>query len=574
MSSTTEEEPKKYDLFSYTEEQLLEEKTLTHYEVLGLSPFCSTDQVKKAYRKASLKYHPDKTGRGDDDYVFLAVKHAYDTLYDDEKRQAYDSTTLPFDDSIPMPRSQMMEDPMLLYKDEDFYQTFGPVFQRNLRFDAKLRPGAGNKNKNKKQNKKNNTNNKKGPPSLGDETTPIEEVHEFYEYWIHFESWRDFSAQAADELQVENELENAESRFEKRWIQKEIDKRAKQLKTKENGRIQTLVERAMEADPRLRAERQAALEAKEQAKRDKELAKERAKQEAEEAQRRAEAEEAAKAEQAAAAKLEREQQKKQTRKARQVLRRQTSAHYEEVGGGVIWEDSYDMGVDVDYLCQSLEFEELRSLTDELSALDAEDALRKVHERIQAERNSTASEESTKPDNGATRENGRNTVTTQRDTEKVLTSWTKDELSALAKGVKKYPPGGANRWDQIAQHVNNICRQDVPRSKEECIAKYNEVARPSGPAVNGLSNVSSTVEQSPPVSSPSATCMAGGDSKTIVVPTDEWTAEQDKCLQEALAEFPATMDKNERWSSIAASVPNKSKKECVQRFKAIRNALKK
>jgi hypothetical protein len=39
---------------------------------------------------------------------------------------------------------------------------------------------------------------------------------------FHFESWRDFSA---DELQIANELENAESRFEKR-LQKEIDRRA------------------------------------------------------------------------------------------------------------------------------------------------------------------------------------------------------------------------------------------------------------------------------------------------------------------------------------------------------------
>ena len=138
----TDGDVKKYDLFEYSEAQLLEEQELTHYEILGVSPYCSADQVKKAYRKASLKYHPDKTGRGDDDYVFLAVKHAYDTLYDDEKRQAYDSTTLPFDDAIPATRAQMMEDALLLYKDEDFYDTFGPVFARNLRFDAKLRPDA------------------------------------------------------------------------------------------------------------------------------------------------------------------------------------------------------------------------------------------------------------------------------------------------------------------------------------------------------------------------------------------------------------------------------------------------
>ena len=566
--SMSTEEAKKHDLFEYTEAQLLEEKTLTHYEVLGLSPYCSNDQVKKAYRKASLKYHPDKTGRGDDDYVFLAVKHAYDTLYDDDKRQAYDSTVLPFDDTIPSSRAQMMADPMLLYKDEDFYQTFAPVFERNLRFDAKLRPDA-NKGRKKNNNNKKKSNGKHTPPSLGDTNTPLEEVHAFYEYWIHFESWRDFSAKAADDLQVENELENAESRFEKRWIQKEIDKRAKQLKTKENGRIQTLVERAMEADPRLRAERQAAFEAKEQAKRDRELAKERAKQEQKEAQRRAEEEAAAEQERAAAAKAEREQQKKQMRKARQFLRRQTSSNYEEAGqkAEAIWADSYDMGIDIDFLCQSLDLNDLRSFNDELSGMDAAAALQKVHERILLERESENMGKFVSTSAAVATENG---TIDAKEPEKPLNPWSKEELSSLAKAVKKYPPGGANRWDQIALYVNNVCQQDIPRSKEECIAKYNEVARPSAAPSSSAASASSAPRESVETSTTST------ESVTISsnAYTEEWTQDQDQCLQKALATYPASMDKNERWSSIAAAVPGKSKKECVQRFKAIREALKK
>jgi DnaJ-class molecular chaperone len=56
------------NLFDYTEEQLLVNQELTHYEVLNVAVFATQEQVKKAYRKSSLKYHPDKTGRGDDDY--------------------------------------------------------------------------------------------------------------------------------------------------------------------------------------------------------------------------------------------------------------------------------------------------------------------------------------------------------------------------------------------------------------------------------------------------------------------------------------------------------------------------
>ena len=48
-------EAKKENLFDYTEEQLLEENVLTHYQILGIEEHTSTDHVKKAYRKASLK---------------------------------------------------------------------------------------------------------------------------------------------------------------------------------------------------------------------------------------------------------------------------------------------------------------------------------------------------------------------------------------------------------------------------------------------------------------------------------------------------------------------------------------
>ena len=44
----------------------------------------------------------------------------------------------------------------------------------------------------------------------------------------------------------------------------------------------------------------------------------------------------------------------------------------------------------------------------------------------------------------------------------------EELSTLAKGVKKYFPAGGNRWDRITNYINVVCRLDNPRTKEECI----------------------------------------------------------------------------------------------------------
>ena len=132
-------------------------------------------------------------------------------------------------------------------------------------------------------------------------------------------------------------------------------------------------------------------------------------------------------------------------------------------------------------------------------------------------------------------------------------WTKEELSALAKAVKKYPPGGSNRWDAIALFINNLCQQQDPRSKEECIEKYNAISKASAAPQEEKE--------------PAATEAAKEEG------ADVWTEEQDSLLQEMLRKFPSDMDKNERWKSIAQGVPGKTKKDCVERFKAIRDAVK-
>jgi DnaJ family protein C protein 2 len=227
-----------------------------------------------------MSYHPDKTGRGDQDSVFLAIQEAHDNLVNPEKRRAYDSQN-EFDDKIPTGNE----------KPARFYKLYGDCFVLNGRFAVKT-----------------------PVPELGDDDTPIEEVHEvllcvvwvpcgcscrlralqqrehalantahlvkhvffvsnrggtkvyaFYDYWEKFESWRNFEFSE----EREHNPDQANSREEKRWMIKENMKGVKNLKKKDNARIISLVERARQRDPRLAraaAEEKDAKAAKKQAK--------------------------------------------------------------------------------------------------------------------------------------------------------------------------------------------------------------------------------------------------------------------------------------------------------------------
>ena len=62
-----------------------------YYYFLGVSPDASYEDIKKSYRKLSLKYHPDKN-ENDDFFVdrFREIQEAYEILSDEVKRKSYD----------------------------------------------------------------------------------------------------------------------------------------------------------------------------------------------------------------------------------------------------------------------------------------------------------------------------------------------------------------------------------------------------------------------------------------------------------------------------------------------------
>ena len=61
-----------------------------HYAVLGIASDALDDEVRQAYRRKALQFHPDRNQASDAADRFRDVQEAYETLADSSRRQAYD----------------------------------------------------------------------------------------------------------------------------------------------------------------------------------------------------------------------------------------------------------------------------------------------------------------------------------------------------------------------------------------------------------------------------------------------------------------------------------------------------
>ena len=143
-------------------------------------------------------------------------------------------------------------------------------------------------------------------------------------------------------------------------------------------------------------------------------------------------------------------------------------------------------------------------------------------------------------------------------------------------------------------------RDVPnyaeKTKEACLNKYNQIAqsnfKASSASVSGSGSAAfassaqarsdafaKASEGSEGGASPgkkeaaasaalgAAEVEEGGEGAD-----SKWSPEQQKQLEGALAKYPASMDKAERWTGIGKEVEGKTKKQCAERFKFLRQKL--
>ncbi|XP_068620108.1 dnaJ homolog subfamily C member 2 [Battus philenor] len=533
-------------------------KRQDHYAVLGMKDLrykATEDDIKRAYRQKVLKHHPDKRKaqgeevRSDDDY-FTCITKAYETLGTPNKRRSYDSIDPQFDDSIPTSTE---------IKKDGFFKAFAPFFEMNARWSEK-----------------------KHVPLLGDDDSSREYVEKFYAFWYEFDSWREFS------YLDEEEKERGADREERRWIEKQNKAARAKLKKEEMARIRSLVDLAYTNDPRI-------LRFKQEDK-DKKLAAKRARQDAVQAKKAEEerlmkeallakqkAEEAEKA-RLDAARAEREQQKKNLRKERKSFRDlcKSNNYYAKND-----EETVAHLAAVERICEMLKAVELQDFMKELEAKGRDvfiKAVKDTEEKLEAERKALFETKKTEEQK-----------IKKSAAIKASVEWTPELTQLLIKAVNLFPAGTNQRWEVVANFLNqhgtfvddrrfnakevlnkakDLQSSDFSKSSLKKAANeeaFDQFEKDKKKAMNNIDDSSISKNDAKIVNGIAKPKMNGDMGRDAVKEEKPWTKTEQELLEQAIKTFPVSTP--ERWDKIAECIPNRTKKDCMKRYKELVELVK-
>jgi DnaJ family protein C protein 2 len=377
-----------------------------YYALLDLSKTnvdSTEEEIRKAYRTLSLVCHPDKASNANRKYAedrFKAMQTGYEILIDPARRRAYDSS-IDFDDRIPSDKEGK--------KETDFFKVYGPVFLRNGRF-SQIKP----------------------VPQLGDINTPDDTVHAFYDFWLDFKSWREFSY--LDEQKINESM----GREEKRHAVRENQKKQASRKKEETLRVRKLVEDAMKKDPRIIRMQQR----EEEEKKKKKLQKKSAQQ------LRQEAEAKAKAEQLEKERLEKETKAKAEAAERdqKKLLKLTRSNFAKFAR----DNGYSEEI-IEKFRNLLSFEVLQNIIT-------------IGKTDVAQAKSLLDAEITK-ENGPAGET--ETETSTHDIAAEEGEWSTEEQAALENALRTVSKDAPDRWGDIANLVKT-------KTKKQCVARFKHI----------------------------------------------------------------------------------------------------
>lgn len=287
--------------------------------------------------------------------------------------------------------------------------------------------------------------------SKGDENADRQHVERFYNFWYSFESWREYS------YLDEEDKDKGQDREERRWIDKQNKAVRIKRKKEEMSRIRALVDLAYNNDPRIvrikneeKEKKQAAKRARMSAVQAQRAEEERVLKEAQLAKEKAEQAEQKRIEQI---RLEKEQQKRALKKERKTLRDMAK------------ENNYYSTSDkekiknmegVEKICEMLKHLELQSFNKELSAGGRNcfiKMLKHTEEKLEEERLAVFGVNKTVA--AAQQAQQAKQASAVKSVDKSA-MWCPENMQVLIKAVNLFPAGTVQRWEVIANYLNQHC----------------------------------------------------------------------------------------------------------------------
>ena len=365
---------------------------------------------------------------------------------------------------------------------------------------------------------------KKPVPKLGDMNTPLEKVKKFYKFWSNFQSWRDFSVEG------EFDLEEATSRFEKRQMLKENRKMKAALLKEEKMRIDNLTNIAYKRDPRIIEEENRIKKEREEEKRQRAILKQKQKEEEEKLRELL---------------IKQHEEEKERKKVMKIKEK------EELSNkilNIIKENNIKINNDdIFQFNLNSKNESLKEFLEQIEKVDQKEIKKEIIDKCKNFFGMKFKDEKKEED------------------EKKESIWTKEEMFLLQKGVKKYPAGTKKRWDKIKEIVKT-------KSEEEIIQMTHYLTINPNIKIEGDINLKKLLQKEK--NQKDNEKEKKEENKTEKKNNEvNWTAEEQKLLEEALKKYPSSLPANERWANIAKHV-GKTKRQCVDRYKYLASLIKK
>ena len=514
-----------------------------YYKILGLEDkFLNSkdEDFRKAYKKLAIIYHPDKNKENkslqgvSDEQIKEEIKK--DLEKENKNNEEEDNKNINNENKINKEEEQRNREINKKWlKLKEAYDTLSDPEKRKkydstIIFDDSIPEDKSYTEKNFFSTfgpvfLRNGIWSKKKPvPKLGDMQSPLQKVKLFYKFWHNFQSWRDFSVEG------EYDLEEATSRFEKRQMLKENKKMKASMKKEEKIRIDNLTNIAYKRDPRIIEEEKRLEKEKEEEKKRRALERQKLKEEQE---------------------LRRQIMIKKNEEEKERLKNIKMKEKEDLEKkilNIIKENNIKMNEDDLFQFKlNSKNDSLKEFIKNISEYEKEDNNKKKKEIIEK----------------CNILFGMKFKEEKKEEEKKESIWTKEEMFLLQKGVKKYPAGTKKRWDKIKEIVKT-------KSEEEIIQMTHYLIINPNIKIEDNINLKELLKKEKKENKEEKQKANENIEKKSEI---NWTAEEQKLLEEALKKYPSSIPANERWTNISKHV-GKTKKQCVERYKYLANLIKK